>query len=44
MLARASYTWRAGRIRVTVWPRSLPWLVQVGRHQWWLFDRGQNLG
>lgn len=41
---RASYTVRLGRrVRFVVWPRSFPWLVQVGRRQWWMFDRGQNL-
>jgi hypothetical protein len=40
---RASYRLRAGRAKLTVWPRSLPWLLEIGRRQWWLLDRGQNL-
>lgn len=40
---RASQTFRIGRVKLTVWPRSFPWLLEVGRRQWWLFDRGQNL-
>jgi hypothetical protein len=40
----AMHRLRVGSIRLTVWPRSLPWLLEVGRRQWWLFDRGQNLG
>lgn len=35
---RASQTWRVGRVKVTVWPKSLPWLVQIGRRQFWVFD------
>lgn len=41
-LLAASHTLRLGPVRLTVWPRSLPWLVQIGRRQWWTFDRGQN--
>lgn len=40
---RASYRLRLGRVKLTAWPRSLPWLLEIGRRQWWLFDRDQNL-
>jgi hypothetical protein len=40
----ASKTFRRGRVSMTVWPRSFPWLLRIGRRERWLFDRGQNLG
>lgn len=40
---RAMQAFRVGRVKLTVWPRSLPWLLEIGRRQWWLFDLGQNL-
>lgn len=43
-MTKAMYRVRWGRVKLTVWPRSFPWLLEIGRRQWWLFDRGQNLG
>lgn len=39
---RAIYRFRIGRVRLYVWPRSRPWLLEIGRRQWWLFDRSQS--
>jgi hypothetical protein len=38
----AMHRLRIGPVRLTVWPRSLPWLLEVGRRQWWLFDSGKR--
>lgn len=43
MMRAASYTFRRGPLKVTVWPRSFPWLIEWRSGQWWLFDRGQNV-
>lgn len=38
-----SHRLRIGRVCLTFWPDSFPWLLTVGRRQRWLYDRGQGL-
>lgn len=41
-LRAASHTIHIGPITITIWPWSLPWLIQYRRRSRWIGDRGQN--